>query len=358
MKAPHALAVNSATSGMRLALTALGIGPGDEVITTPMTFCATVNTILETGATPVLADIREDGNIDPASIAEKVTDRTRAILPVHIGGLSCDMDAIWAIAREKGLYVVEDAAHAIGTHYKGYPIGAGNPEKGYRSDAVCFSFYATKNLTTGEGGMVVTHDQDLYDKMKVLCLHGISKDAWDRYSERGNWYYEVTACGFKYNLSDIQSAIGIHQLRKQEKFVKARERQARQYNEAFAGFPEVEMAPDNTDGRHCWHLYCLRLNLETLEIDRAQFIRELHQREIGSSVHFIPIPLHPYYSNVLGFKSSDYPKAMQLYPRLVSLPLYPAMTESQVAYVIKCRERNCDCVAQANSRSRKCLVRI
>src|SRR5262245_60915355 len=234
VKAPYALAVNSATSGMHLALVALGIGPGDEVITTPMTFCATVNVILETGATPVLADIREDGNIDPASIAEKITTRTRAILPVHIGGLPCDMDAIWAIAREKGLYVVEDAAHAIGTNYKGYPIGAGNPAKGYRSDVVCFSFYATKNLTTGEGGMVVTHDQELYDKMKVLCLHGISKDAWDRYSERGNWYYEVMACGFKYNLSDIQSAIGIHQLRKQEEFVKARERQARQYNEAFA----------------------------------------------------------------------------------------------------------------------------
>jgi len=334
VKAPYALAVNSATSGMHLALVALGIGPGDEVITTPMTFCATVNVILETGATPVLADIREDGNIDPASIAEKITTRTRAILPVHIGGLPCDMDAIWAIAREKGLYVVEDAAHAIGTNYKGYPIGAGNPAKGYRSDVVCFSFYATKNLTTGEGGMVVTHDQELYDKMKVLCLHGISKDAWDRYSERGNWYYEVMACGFKYNLSDIQSAIGIHQLRKQEEFVKVRERQARQYNEAFAKFPEVEVPPDNSDSRHCWHLYCLRLNLETLDIDRAQFIRELHQREIGSSVHFIPIPLHPYYSNFLGFKSSHYPKAMQLYPRLVSLPLYPAMTETQVAYVI------------------------
>jgi len=334
VKAPLALGVNSATSGMHLALAALGVGPGDEVITTPMTFCATVNIILETGATPVLADIREDGNIDPASVAEKVTERTRAILPVHIGGLPCDMDAIWAIAREKGLFVVEDAAHAIGTHYKGYPIGAGNPEKGYRSDAVCFSFYATKNLTTGEGGMVTTHDQELYDKMKVLCLHGISKDAWDRYTERGNWYYEVMACGFKYNLSDIQSAMGIHQLRKQEGFVKARERQARQYNEAFAAFPEVQIQPSNADSRHCWHLYCLRLNLETLDIDRAQFIRELHRREVGSSVHFIPIPMHPYYANVLGFKSSQYPKTMQLYPRLISLPLYPAMTESQIAHVI------------------------
>ena len=336
VRAPHALAVNSATSGLHLALAALGIGAGDEVITTPLTFCSTVNTIIHTGATPVLADIREDGNIDPDCIAEKVTDRTRAIVPVHIAGLPCDMDPIWRLAREKGLFVIEDAAHAVGTHYKGHPIGEGHPEKGYKSDAVCFSFYATKNLTTGEGGMVVTHDSKLYERMRILCLHGISKDAWNRYAEQGNWYYEVVDCGFKYNLSDLQSAIGIHQLSKQEHFINIRRRYADRYNERFAGLPEVDTPPDTPECRHSWHLYCLRLNLDTLGIDRAQFIRELHERKVGSSVHFIPIPLHPYYAAYPGFDRTLFPKTMQLYPRLVSLPLYPAMTEEQVAYVMDC----------------------
>src|SRR5438093_6525758 len=245
VQAPYALAVNSATSAMHLALAALDIGPGDEVITTPLTFCATVNTILQVGATPVLADVGKDGNIDPLAISEKVTDRTRAIMPVHLGGLPCEMHSIWQLAREKGIYVIEDAAHAVGACYKGHPIGAGLPERGYRSDAVCFSFYATKNLTTGEGGMVVTHDEKLFNKMKVLCLHGISKIAWDRYTEHGNWYYEVVARGFKYNMTDILSAIGIHQLRKLEEFIQTRTRCARLYNEAFANLPEVETPPDD-----------------------------------------------------------------------------------------------------------------
>jgi len=333
VRAPYALAVNSATSGLHLALAALGLGAGDEVITTPLTFCSTINTIIHTGAMPVLADIRDDGNIDPESIHTKVTDRTRAIVPVHIAGLPCDMDAIWSLARDKGLFVIEDAAHAIGTHYKGHPIGEGHPEKGYRSDAVCFSFYATKNLTTGEGGMVTTHNSRLYEKMRVLCLHGISKDAWNRYSEQGNWYYEVVDCGFKYNLSDLQSAIGIHQLSKQEDFIQRRARIAELYNRAFSATPGLETPPERSDCRHSWHLYCLRLNLESLSIDRSQFIRELHSRKIGSSVHFIPIPLHPFYA---GRFDGAFPKTMQLYPRLVSMPLYPFMTEKQVTYVIDC----------------------
>jgi dTDP-4-amino-4,6-dideoxygalactose transaminase len=331
VQVPYALAVNSATSAMHLALAALGIGPGDEVITTPLTFCATVNTILQVGATPVLADVGNDGNIDPISISEKVTSRTRAVMPVHLGGLSCDMDSIWRLARENGLYVIEDAAHAIGTYHKGRPIGAGDGE--YRSDAVCYSFYATKNLTTGEGGMVVTHDEELFNKMKVLCLHGISKDAWNRYAEQGNWYYEVVACGFKYNLSDILSAIGIHQLRKQENFIKTRADYARFYNEAFANLPEVEIPPDTPMDRHSWHLYSLRLNLEMLEIDRDQFIRELRRRQIGSSVHFIPIPLHPVYRPFAELPRNRCPRALELYRRVISLPLYPAMTEAQLKHV-------------------------
>jgi len=254
-------------------------------------------------------------------------------MPVHLGGLACDMDSIWRIAREKGLYVIEDAAHAIGTHYRGLPIGAGHPAQGYRSDAVCYSFYATKNLTTGEGGMVVTHDKELFNKMKVLCLHGISKDAWNRYAEDGNWYYEVVECGFKYNLSDILSAVGIHQLRKQEEFIEKRAHYARFYNEAFANVPEVEVPPESASDRHSWHLYSLRLNLDMLNIDRAQFMRELRRRQIGASVHFIPIPLHPAYKAFAQLAHNHCPRALDLYKRLVSLPLYPAMTEAQLNHV-------------------------
>jgi dTDP-4-amino-4,6-dideoxygalactose transaminase len=333
VQAPHVLAVNSCTSGLHLALAALGIGKGDQVITTPLTFCATVNTILHVGATPVLADIGEDGNIDPEAIERQLTERTRAVLPVHIGGLSCNMDAIWDLARRHDLRVVEDAAHAIGSQYKGMPIGGGVPAGGRCSDVVAFSFYATKNLTTGEGGMVTTHQEALLERMRVLCLHGISKDAWNRYSEKGNWYYEVVECGFKYNLSDIQSAIGIHQLRRQEFFIEARENQAQLYNQLFADVEELDLPPQDPSCRHSWHLYALRLKLELLEIDRSQFIQELRDRGIGASVHFIPIPLHPCYAPYESLDATHCPKAMELYPRLVSLPLYPAMTEDQVRFV-------------------------
>jgi len=330
---PHALAVNSATAGLHLALSALGVGPGDEVITTPLTFCATVNTILHVGATPILADVGPDGNIDPASVAERITSRTRAIMPVHLGGLPCDMDALWGLARRYGLFVIEDAAHAIGSQYRGYPIGAGNPKTGTYSDAVAYSFYATKNLTTGEGGMVTTHQPRLEEEMRILCLHGINRDAWNRYSDRGNWYYEVTTSGYKYNLSDIQSAIGIHQLRKQERFLDIRTRYADLYNRAFENVPELELPPDNSWSRHSWHLYGLRLNLEQLEITRAQFIEELRKKNICASVHFIPIPLLPFFSRYASLPENQCPSALALYPRLVSLPLYPAMTVQQLLHV-------------------------
>ncbi len=331
--APHALAVNSCTAGLHLALAALRIGPGDEVITTPLTFCATVNTILHVGATPVLADVGADGNIDPASVAERITDRTRALIPVHLGGLPCDMQALWSLAQRHGLHIVEDAAHAAGSHYRGAPIGAADPSTGAHSDAVAFSFYATKNLTTGEGGMVTTHNESLADSMRILCLHGISKDAWGRYSEHGSWYYRVLECGFKYNLSDIQSAIGLHQLRKLERFIEVRTQYAHLYRSSLADVTEVEVPPDNSSCRHSWHLYILRLNLERLEIDRDEFIRALRQKNIGASVHFIPIPLHPYFASHAHRPENRCPRAIELYPRLVSLPLYPAMTEDQVEYV-------------------------
>ena len=333
VEAPHAQAVNSCTAGLHLSLAALNIGAGAEVITTPLTFCATVNVILHVGATPVLADIGPDGNIDPASVAARITERTRAIIPVHLAGLPCDMDAIWALARRYGLHVIEDSAHAAGAYYRGSPIGAGDPPNENRSDASVFSFYATKNLTTGEGGMVTTHDEELAESLRILCLHGISKNAWNRYSDRGSWYYEVLRPGFKYNLTDIQSSIGIHQLRKLEHFIETRAEIAQQYNRAFAEMEEFELPPDKDDCRHAWHLYMLRLNLQHFEINRDQFIEELKNRGVGTSVHFIPVPLHPFFAAYAHRPENACPKALELYPRIVSLPLFPGMTEEQIEYV-------------------------
>jgi dTDP-4-amino-4,6-dideoxygalactose transaminase len=329
---PYAIAVNSATAALHLALAGLKIGPGDEVITTPLTFCATVQAILHVGATPVLADIGPDGNIDPEEIRKRITNLTRAIIPVHLAGLPCEMKVIWALARERGIHVIEDSAHAVGAYYEGRPIGAGFANGEQSSDAVAFSFYATKNLTTGEGGMLTTHRPALAETMRMLSLHGTSHDAWDRYSEHGDWHYDVLAHGFKYNLSDIQAAIGLHQLRKLEHFIQRRALYASVYQRAFAGLDELELPPDNPRCRHAWHLYILRLNLQRLKIDRDQFIRELRQRRIGTSVHFIPIPLHQFFARS---PLADYacPRALRLYPRIVSLPLYPAMTEEQVHYV-------------------------
>lgn len=333
VQAPYALAVNSGTAGLHLALAALDIGPGDEVITTPLTFCATVNVIMHVGAEPVLADIGPGGNIDPEQIRLKITPRTRALMPVHFAGLPCDMNAIWSIAREHRLFTIEDAAHALGSLYRGYPIGAGHPPAGYASDAVVFSFYATKSLTTGEGGMVTAHGKDALERMRRLCLHGIGKDAWNRYADCGSWYYEVAECGFKYNLSDIQSAIGLPQLHKQEQFVAARTERARLYTELLSDSDEVECPPDSPDGRHCWHIYALRLRLNRLAISRAQFIEELRARGIGASVHFIPIPLHPYFKKYAVLSRNHCPRAIDLYSRMISLPLYPSMTPEDVQRV-------------------------
>lgn len=337
VQADFALAVNSCTAGLHLALVALGIGPGDEVITTPLTFCATVNVILQVGATPVLADIGPDLNIDPAAIRRAITSRTKALIPVHLGGLPCNMQEIWKIADQYGLKVIEDAAHAAGSLIAGVPVGGG------RSDAVAFSFYATKNLSTGEGGMVTMRDAELERRMRSLCLHGISRDAWNRYTEKGNWYYEVVECGFKYNMSDIMAALGLIQLRKLEQMTGLRIEIARRYNEAFGDMREIQLPPDRDGDRHCYHLYILRLNLEQLGIDRARFIDEMRNRGIGCSVHFIPIPLHPYYQTKLDPRT-DTPcekpmrdpcaSALSEYPRLVSLPLYSNMTDDEVGRVI------------------------
>ena len=321
------LAVNSCTAGLHLALAALGLGPGDEVITTPLTFCATVNTILEVGAKPILADIGPDLNISPERIRKAITPKTKAVVPVHMGGLPCDMNQIWDIAREHNLKVIEDAAHAVGAAYQGRAVGSG------LSDAVAFSFYATKNLCTGEGGMVSTPSDELYARMKVLCLHGISRDAWNRYTEKGSWFYQVEECGFKYNMSDIMAALGLVQLGKLDRMNARRAEIAALYNGAFQGMEEVELPPVREDSKHAWHLYVLRLNLQTLTIDRAQFFDEMKALGIGCSVHFIPIPLHPYYQRTLEMRDPC-ELALSEYPRLLSLPLYSKMSDAEVERVI------------------------
>jgi dTDP-4-amino-4,6-dideoxygalactose transaminase len=246
------------------------------------------------------------------------------------------MSAIWALARKHRLVVIEDCAHAVGAHYRGWPIGAGDPSRGDYSDAAAFSFYATKNITTGEGGMLTTHREDVADRAKVLCLHGISKDAWNRYSDKGNWYYEVLEPGFKYNMSDIQSAIGIHQLRKLEAFTETRTRLAAFYNTLLGDVQEFELPATKADCRHAWHLYMLRLNLGKLEINRAEFMSLMRERGVGTSVHFIPIPLHPFFAPHLSEGRNDTPNALELYPRIVSLPLFPELTEEELCYIAEC----------------------
>lgn len=335
-RANHALAVNSCTAALHLALVGLGIGPGDEVITTPLTFCATINVILEAGATPVLADIDGELNLDPECVARSITPATRAILPVHMGGLPCRMDALWEIAQRNGCRVIEDAAHASGSFYQGIPIGGG------QSDAVAFSFYATKNLCTGEGGMVTTPSRELYERMRILCLHGISHDAWDRYTEKGSWYYQVVERGFKYNMSDIVAALGLVQLRKLDRMNARRAEIAARYNQAFGELAEVELPPNRSDCRHAWQLYVLRLNLELLTAGRREFIEEMRGRGIGCSVHFIPIPLHPYYQRTIEMRDPC-ARALAEYPRLVSLPLYSKMTDAQVEHVILAVRRIVEC---------------
>jgi dTDP-4-amino-4,6-dideoxygalactose transaminase len=322
VRAPFAAAVNSCTAGMHVALAALNIGPGDEVITTPLTFCATVHAIAQTGATPVLADVGEDGNIDPSRVAESITSRTKAILPVHLGGLPCDLSSLRGIAEAHGLYVVEDAAHAVGSCYRGAPIGTG-------SDAVAFSFYATKNMTSAEGGMVTTSRRDLDQRIRLLSLHGIDSATWKRETKRRSWQYEVIEPGFKYNLSDLHAAVGLAQLRKLESFVAARRQLAHYYHSKFRHVEELELPAGADDPGHSWHLYSLRLRLEKLRIDRDEFIEELNHRGIGASVHFIPIPLHRAFAVLTG----DARRALELYPRLLSIPIYPSLDEKDAEFV-------------------------
>jgi len=328
LQAPGALALSSCTAALHTALKTLGIGPGDEVITTPMTFTATVNVIEHVGAQPVLADVEPDTlNIDAGEVEAAITPRTRAILPVHYAGHPVDLDALRALARVYRLAIIEDAAHALPARYKGQLIGGGgNP--------VAFSFYAIKNLTTAEGGML-TADPEFLAQARVVSLHGMSRDAWKRYDQGGGWFYEVVLPGFKYNMTDIQAALGLCQLRKLEQFQRRRREIVSQYNRAFLDEPALELPVTRPEVEHAWHLYALRLRLEALTISRDRFIEELAERNIGTSVHFIPIHLHPYYRDRYGFTPATFPVACSNYQRLLSLPLNPALTDQDVSDVIE-----------------------
>jgi len=326
--APGALALNSCTAALHTALVTAGIGPGDEVVTTPMTFVASVNVIEHVGARPVLADVEPDTlNIDPAHVEAAISPRTRALLPVHYAGHPADLDALGALADRHRLIVLEDAAHALPAAARGRRIGSGpNP--------VAFSFYATKNLTTAEGGML-TGDPEFLARARMVSLHGMSREASTRYQQGGSWFYEVMLPGFKYNMTDIQAALGIWQLRKLARHQERRRAVVAQYDNAFGDDPALELPVTRPEVEHAWHLYVLRLRPEVLRIDRGRFIRELADRNIGSSVHFIPVHLHPYYRDRYAYAAERFPVAYENYQRMLSLPLNPRLTDHDVADVIE-----------------------
>jgi dTDP-4-amino-4,6-dideoxygalactose transaminase len=331
----HCIAVNSATAGLHLALEALGIGPGDEVITTTHTFTATAEVVRYLGADVVLVDIEPATlNIDPALIEAAITPKTKAIIPVHYAGLAADMDAIHAIAAQHGLQVVEDAAHALPTSYKGRRIGT------LASSATVFSFYANKTITTGEGGMLVTRDDKLAARAKVMRLHGINRDAFDRFTAKTpSWYYEIVAPGFKYNLTDIAAALGIHQLQKAERFADARRAVVQRYNAGLAALP-VLLPPEPLPGdQHPWHLYVLRL-LPQARLQRDALIDALFADGIGVSVHYIPLHQHPYWRERYELRPEQFPHSQFAYEQMLSLPLYSRMTEQDTDRVIAAVRRH------------------
>ena len=324
----YAIAVSSCTAGLHLALDAIGIAEGDEVLVPTTTFTATAEVVAYFGARPVLVDVDSKTlNLNVADTTRKITARTRAIIPVHFAGQPAEMCAIQALAKQHNLYVIEDAAHALPSEYRGNRVGA-------ISELTAFSFYATKTLSTGEGGMVTTDNEAYAQRMQMMRLHGISRDAWKRYSGEGSWYYEVIEAGYKYNFTDIQAALGLTQLAKCDAMYQARSRIADQYTAAFNSHPVLETPEVLPDRTTAWHLYVLRLRPERLRIGRDGFIHELAQAGVSSSVHFIPLHLHPFYQRMYGYKSGDLPVAEQQYYRSLSLPIYPTMTEEEVEYVI------------------------
>ncbi len=325
--ARHAVAVNSCTAAMHLALDAIGLRRDDEVITTPYTFAATAEVIRYFDARPVFVDVEPEYlAIDPSLIEKAFTPKTKAVIPVHIAGLPAELEGIREAARRHGVPVIEDAAHAFPTLYRGRMVGA-------ISEVTCFSFYATKTITTGEGGMICTEDDRLAERCRIMALHGISKDAWKRYTAEGSWYYEIIAPGYKYNMTDVAAAMGLAQLRKARTMYARRKEIARRYHEAFSRVEELQVPGDRADAQHAWHLYMLRLNLDRLSINRAQFVEELKKANIGASVHFIPLHVHPYYRDTFGYRPEDLPVAHREYLREVSLPIFSKMSDDDVQSV-------------------------
>lgn len=320
--APHALALSSATAGLHLALLALDLKPGDEVITTPMTFAATLNTIVLAGGTPALIDVELDTyNMDVRRLEDAITPRTRAVIPVHFAGLPVDLDPLYAAAAKHGLRVIEDAAHAIGAEYKGKRIGA-------FGDTQVFSFHPNKNITTGEGGAITTRDDKYAERLALLRFHGMDREAWNRFGKTGNQHYEIVEPGFKYNMMDIQAALGLHQLPALDGFIARRTALAQRYQKLLAGWPQWTLphAPAYPQ-RHAWHLYTPLINPEAAGIDRDAFMQALKERNIGTGLHYRAAHLYPYYRDKFGFRRGDFPNAEAIGDRIVSLPLFPSMTD-------------------------------
>lgn len=324
----HALALNSCTAGLHLSMIVAGLKPGDEVITTPMTFGATGNSIIHSGAKPVFVDISLPAmNIDPCKIEEKITPKTKAILPVHFAGRPCNMRIIKEVAQKHHLTIIEDAAHAIEATYHGQKIGT-------ISDLTVFSFYVTKNLVTGEGGMITTDNDTYAEKIQTYALHGMSRGAWKRYSDEGFKHYGIVYPGFKYNMMDIQASLGIHQLKRIENYYKRRKEIWQRYDEAFFNLPLDTPPPPEENTRHAYHLYTILLRLEELNTDRDTIQQALFEENIGTGIHFISLHLHPYYQKTFGFKKDDFPNAAYVSERTISLPFSANLSDEDVDDVI------------------------
>jgi dTDP-4-amino-4,6-dideoxygalactose transaminase len=336
--ARNAIAVAHCTGALHLSLWALGFGPGDEVITTPFTFTATAEVMGYLGIKPVFVDVDPGTfNLSPARVEEALEGgrhrQMRALLPVHFAGHPCDMDRLLAIARQYELKIVEDAAHAAGAAR--YLDGRGMTRIGTVGDLTCFSFYATKNFTSAEGGMITTADDALAEKIAVASLHGMSKDAWKRYDTTGSWFYEIHDLGFKYNLSDVHAAIGLAQLRRADQLMRRRSEVAQRYSNAFRGCDVFQVPYAGSGIEHPWHLYVLRLKPDLLRIGRGQFVEMLRERGVGTSVHCIPLHTMHYYQRAYGYREGDFPVAEDIYSRCFSLPIYASMSDEDVAYVIE-----------------------
>jgi dTDP-4-amino-4,6-dideoxygalactose transaminase len=321
--APALVAFNSCTAGLHVGLVVMGIGPGDEVIVPSLTFCATANVVEHVGAKPVLVDVTPDTlTLDPQAVARAITPRTRAIMPVHYAGHPAQLDPLFLLAEQNGLQVLEDAAHALPARYKGRLVGS-------RSNLASFSFYATKNLTTAEGGCL-TGDPELLDKARIIGHHGMDKEAWKRFDRSGSWYYEVLAPGFKYNMTDIQAAIGLGQLDRLAAFQERRRQVFTAYNERLGRLDGLQLPVEAPEVESSLHLYVIRLKLEQLRIGRNEFIEELKSRQIGTSVHYLPLHMQPFYRDKYGYRAEDCPVAADAFSRMLSLPLHPGLTDQDV----------------------------